>query len=294
MPVGSTTWFRAGRATVAVQSTVPAAARTVRTLYPAYRIRRAAAVEASATIQLRAAPGDTVEVVGAGSVTRSTGWGAALSAAEVALGQALLQGFPEYLQLHAGGVLGRHGALLLPAGSGSGKSTLVAHCCQQGWPVFGDDVVLLDPEPLRLHPFKRLLKLERDVWSLLALRQRGADAGGPWPDVALADPAAWPGGWAEPAPLAAVVIPRFEAATPLRLRTVAGGAAVLQLLAQSFNVAARGAAGIEALARLVDAVPVYELAYGSLAAAADALTTLPLQTSTTPPPRGHSAASGPK
>lgn len=263
----STARYRVGTATVAVETAVPEIADGLRFVYPAYRTAEPGL--GAAEVIRAAAVGDGITVSRGAAGTRFSDWRAALTAIDLAVGTALLAGFPDLLHLHAGAVTGAAGALLLPASSGSGKSTLVAHCCRSGFPVFGDDVVLLHPTLLQIEPFRRLLKLEQNVWPLLGLRRGEAGVGFPWPDVALIDPPRWPGGWAEPAPLRAVVIPRFQPGAPSFLEPVHGGTAVIQLLSQSFNVA--GGGGIAALARLVDSVAVYRLRFGDLASASAAL-----------------------
>ena len=77
---------------------------------------------------------------------------------ELALAEMLLAGSGG-VALHGGAVLGGNGAVLFSGPSSSGKSTLSVGLAAGGRPVFGDDVVLLDPRAGTISPFKRLMKL---------------------------------------------------------------------------------------------------------------------------------------
>lgn len=75
-----------------------------------------------------------------------------------------------HLVVHAGGsVTPDLGAFLIVAPSQHGKSTLTAFLHQGGWPIMGDDAVILRPDAagVSVRSVYRRLKLRRDSWRQL-------------------------------------------------------------------------------------------------------------------------------
>lgn len=277
--------FRAGGAAVRVRAPAEVA-RLVERLYPAYRAPCAEVPPAAGwprpvmpdaaawpgrepprplPVEIRATPiGDRWEI--AGPLGRARGDDAldAAAAVEVGIARALLDGFAGHLHLHAGAVRTAAGAVLLSGASGAGKSTLTAALSLGGLPTYGDDVVLLEPSAASLHPFRRLLKVQRDTWHVLGLAEGDEGVGTVWPEVALLDPERRGGGWATPAAVTAIVFPRWRAGAPVRLERLPGGEATVALMSQAVNLASLGGDGVRAVATLVDAAPAYRMEYGEL------------------------------
>ena len=201
--------------------------------------------------------------------------GAVLAALELALAERLALSRPVLRTLHAGGVVGARGALLLPGDGGSGKSTLTVALARAGLRVLGDDAVLLHAESGVVHPFRRLLKLLPASCRALALEAAPGPLTDLWPDASFFHPGALGTTWADPAPVAAVVFPRWDpAARGVALRPLAGGEVIKRLLAQLLLPPGGGAADFDLLARAVADARTGELRYGSAADAVPVLRAL--------------------
>ncbi|MGH7457797.1 MAG: hypothetical protein ACREKN_01775 [Longimicrobiaceae bacterium] len=253
--------FRAGRVRVEVEA-AGSALGDLRSFYPAYQESRGTE-PADQTVRVVPA-GAGFEIITSDQTVRAKDRAAALAQTEVALTRALLSGFPGHLQLHAAGVAGGRGAVLLPAPAGSGKSTLAAALCLRGLPVLGDDVVLYHAKSSSVEPFKRLLKLERDVWPLLGLKGGMERVGTIWPAVAQLDPEVSGRGWAGPSPVAVVLMPRFEPGARLKIEPVPGGEAAVALIGQSLNFRADLPARFRQVAALADTAGGARMTYGNL------------------------------
>lgn len=73
----------------------------------------------------------------------------------------------DFCAIHAAGVSISGRALLMPAESGSGKSTLSAALVAAGYPLFGDDTVVLARDTLEARPAPFSICLKSGAWSLL-------------------------------------------------------------------------------------------------------------------------------
>jgi hypothetical protein len=180
-----------------------------------------------------------------------------------------------YLLLHAGAVAFAGRGLLLPAASGSGKTTLVAGLLAAGSGYLSDEVAVLSPDTLQLHPFPRSLcvkstgrtalsRLYPALAEMSARRRLGGEA--VWYLQPNAD--AWQ---RAPAAVRWVVAPRYLPGARTELRPMARSAMLAILLEQSFSVPAHGARGVTRLADLLQRSACYSLTVGSLATGVDAL-----------------------
>jgi hypothetical protein len=126
---------------------------------------------------------------------------------------------PKLVFVHAGAVVWRGRAILLPGRSGAGKSELVAALLRAGARYLSDEFAIVDPGG-RIHPYPRRLALRRrGGLERLAPEAFGAKAA------------------ASPVPAAIVALLRYREGSPFRIRTISRGEAVLALLANT--VAAR-------------------------------------------------------
>ncbi|MEX2527578.1 MAG: hypothetical protein WEA09_08060 [Gemmatimonadota bacterium] len=134
----------------------------------------------------------------------------AFVAFELELSRALLEHQPT-LPLHGGGAAGSSGAVLLSGPGESGKSTLTASLALAGYPVFGDDVILVDGSSGYIQPFPRLLKLTEPARSSLGIPEKDRWARRfPLVDATLIHPRGLGSGWSPPAPLTAVIFPHRD------------------------------------------------------------------------------------
>ena len=82
------------------------------------------------------------------------------------LNRLLLDHEPDLLHLHAGAVACGDDGVVLLGSSGSGKSTLTAYLVRSGWTYLTDEMLALEPDPLRLRPYPRPLTLKKGSWAL--------------------------------------------------------------------------------------------------------------------------------
>lgn len=162
-------------------------------------------------------------------------------------------------------------AVLLPAAAGSGKSTLCAWLAARGFTPLGDDLIALAAPDGKVVPWPVPITLKQGSWAPLA---------GIWPDLAalpvesVLDRAvrflptgddAWT---AAPAPVAAIVFPRFKAGAPAALTALAPFAALERLLSDRVWLGHPPSRdGVAAFLDWLRPLPCYALDYGELAAA---------------------------
>ena len=187
----------------------------------------------------------------------------AFVAFELELSRALLEHQPT-LPLHGGGAAGSLGAVLLSGPGESGKSTLTASLALAGYPVFGDDVVLVDGSSGFIQPFPRLLKLTEPARSSLVIPEETRWARRfPLGDATLIDPHSLGSGWSFPAPLTAVIFPHRdpEWKGDPRWHPVPGSRAMALLMAQRLFPARDPGRDFQILADAVGAASTLEVHY---------------------------------
>jgi len=185
--------------------------------------------------------------------------GMGLLAAEMGMNLQMALGQKRYLLLHAASVEKDGRALILTGESGAGKSTFAALLGERGWRLMGDEFALLDLETGMLRAFPRAVSLKNGAIALMEReviptrfgpRLDGTPKGSirhMRPDAAAI---ARMGEGARPALL---LFPRFGAAEAVR---PVGQAEIFMRLTQaSTNYVALGAAGFDALTRLVSTIP---------------------------------------
>jgi hypothetical protein len=145
------------------------------------------------------------------------------------LEQTLLVAATRRLFLHAGVVGWRGRALVLPGDSYSGKTTLVVELLRLGARYYSDEYAVLDANG-RVHPYPRPLKLRLD--------------GEPLARVVAPEALGTVG--RRPLPVTLVALCRYRTGARFRPRTLAPGAAMLELLshAPTARLRPRGALGM--------------------------------------------------
>ncbi len=183
----------------------------------------------------------------------------------------------QYLLIHAA-VVERGGRGLILAGRpGAGKSTLCAALVGRGWRLFSDEFAVISLDDGRLWPIARPISLKND--SIERIRRFVADAViGPVSDdthkgkvAHMRAPAESVRRADEPARPAWIVFPNRAEDGPATLAPVPGARAFFRLGDNAFNYHFHGAAGFEALCRLIDACARLELRYSDLEDAVAAL-----------------------
>ena len=200
-----------------------------------------------------------------------------LLAAEMGMNLQMALGQKSWLLLHAATVEKDGRALILTGESGAGKSTLAALLGERGWRLMGDEFALLGLEDGRLRAFPRAVSLKNGAIRVME-REVEAERFGPRlegtpkgeirhlrPNARALD------AMDEPAQPALILFPRFGEAAAAR---PVGQAEIFMRLTQaSTNYVALGAAGFEALTRLVAACPAAAVDYPDAATALERVDT---------------------
>jgi hypothetical protein len=102
------------------------------------------------------------EKTGRASDVRGALWGL-----ESALCEATLRSQQRLIAIHAATIYSRDSAVMLVGPSGAGKSTLSVALSRRGFTLATDDVALVDPNTLTVHPIPRCVHLDRQSVLLL-------------------------------------------------------------------------------------------------------------------------------
>jgi hypothetical protein len=186
----------------------------------------------------------------------------AVSAVEYAVTMHLLRSDTLHAHLHGAAALTPFGAVIATGRSGVGKSTLAYTWAHQGLPIFGDDVVPVDPEG-RIHTFPRLLKVDP---TLLRMNGEVPEHSVAWdPD---AEDTWWSpmqcGGWADhSAPAVVVADVHYREGAALRSEAVEGGEK-LRLLLNAIQVTGTPPdMSIDRLIRVTETAKIVRLEFGN-------------------------------
>jgi HprK-related kinase A len=176
----------------------------------------------------------------------------------------------QYLIVHAAVLERSGGALLLPGPPGSGKSTCCAGLVSRGWRLLSDELTLVDPASAAVAPLPRPVSLKNASIDIVrrflpaavlsptvrdTLKGSVAHLKPPTDSVQRAT---------EPARPRWIVLPRYEADAPARLKPLPKGRAFMQLADSAFNYSLHGRNGFDVLAQIVEACTCFELVYGEL------------------------------
>lgn len=209
-------------------------------------------------------PARYVEVVGGGA-----------EAAEALMRDSasrLVWDYASGLALHAAALVVEGRAVLIVAASGSGKSTLSVDLAWRGMTFLTDELVLVPRGTTTVHPFARPAHLKPGSLFVLQGRARDDDDGIlRYEGGALISPTVFPAHDGDPAPLGALVFPRYLAGAPLAIERLSAGAASFALLGGLVNARNLPESGVPECARVASSVPAFRMTYSSLTEAHDAL-----------------------
>lgn len=181
-----------------------------------------------------------------------------------------------YLIVHAA-VLERQGrAVILPAPPGSGKSTLTAALCGKGgWRLLSDELTLLELDTGLLVPNPRPISLKNASIDIIRAYVPDAVLSTPVRDTtkgtvahmrAPGEAVRRAGDCAQPA---WIVFPHYSAGAATTLEPLARAATFMELAGNSFNYSVLGAAGFQALGRLIEQAAGFRFRYSALDEALD-------------------------
>lgn len=160
------------------------------------------------------------------------------------------------VHLHGAALVHDGKAIVLAGRSHAGKSTLAAWLTYRGWGFLTDEAALVDPDSLMVSPFWRPINVRRPGPLDPILKERTLH--GPL-DAEVLVPASVLGALAGAAPLGSIAFPRFTPEEEVGLFPMGPAAALVELTQHFPGLIADGRAGFRRLARLVEAVPAYEL-----------------------------------
>jgi len=175
-----------------------------------------------------------------------------------------------YLIVHAAVVEKNGHALMLPAPPGSGKSTLCAALVSRGWRLLSDELALVGLDDQLVRPLARPVSLKNASISVMKAyapdaqftraamdTTKGTVAHMKVPDASVARAA-------EPARLAWVVFPRYQAGAALSLTPIPQARAFMRVAENAFNYSLTGARGFQALGKMMDGGASFDFTYSAL------------------------------
>jgi hypothetical protein len=174
------------------------------------------------------------------------------------------------LLLHAGAVAAPDGSCTLVCGaSGSGKSTLTAGLVRSGLAYVTDETVCLDPQTLRITPFRRPLSVKPGSQTVLSRLRPEPPYDGNW----VIPPARLGGPDLPAAPLLPdlAVFPSYVPGAPCELVPISAGEAAFLAGTNSSRLNETAGGALPALARLFRRVPALRLVHGDLDSAVERL-----------------------
>jgi len=175
-----------------------------------------------------------------------------------------------YLIIHAAVVEKNGRAMVLPAPPGSGKSTLCAALACRGWRLLSDELTLIGLDDHLVTPLARPVSLKNASIPVMKAyapdaqftrsaldTSKGTVAHLKAPDASVARSA-------EPARIAWVVFPRYQAGADLALAPIAPARAFMRVAENAFNYSLTGARGFEALGGVIDGCNSFDFTYSKL------------------------------
>ena len=176
----------------------------------------------------------------------------------------------QYLMLHAA-VVARDGmAAILPAPPGSGKSTLCAGLMHRGWRLLSDELTLISPIDLGIHPLCRPVSLKNESIDVIGAFEPTSEFSAVTHETTKGSVAHMKvPRWhldqvGEAARPAWIVFPRFVKGVPAELTPRSPAESMLELGRNAFNYTLLGRAGFDALADVVSVSACYDFQYGQL------------------------------
>jgi len=172
--------------------------------------------------------------------------------------------------LHSAVLVKNNRAILCPAAPGSGKSTLSAYLGLNGWSVYSDEMAIIDMEDLNVLPVFRPVCLKNE--SIFLLKKWHPDAiitptchDTQKGDVAHVKVLSWQQYQKlRPAPISALVFPKFQVGSKLEIFQLDQLDAFNQLVHNAFNYNVLSYPGFQLVGRIVELANAYEVRYSDL------------------------------
>jgi hypothetical protein len=168
----------------------------------------------------------------------------------------------DLLFLHAAAVVLNGRAALIASASGGGKSTTTWALLHQGFSYMSDELSAVDIEAMHVHPYPHALCLKQRP-SAYALPAQTIDLGRTMHVPASSFPTSTTSG---AVPIGAVFLLKYsrDHADP-KITLIGVAEAAARLYVNALNPLAHPLHGLDAVARIAEAVPCYDVAAGDLA-----------------------------
>jgi hypothetical protein len=185
----------------------------------------------------------------------------ALGTLEFHLTSTALERATDFFHVHGAALCAplRRAGLVIAGESGIGKTTLTLALMLRGFVPFSDDVALIEPDTLRLHPLRRAFHINADTWSILETLDGSrvtGDADGP---PGYFSPPQWA---SEPVPVRWVLFPELSPTRPPALLPLEPSRAAGAILDGSGTLARNARLALSTTSRLVERAECYQLVSG--------------------------------
>jgi len=173
----------------------------------------------------------------------------------------------EFFQLHAGAVVKEGKIILLPASHGHGKTTLALSLTGNNYRCLSDDIVLIEPERLRIIPFPRSFLIKGNSIKKLAeshVIDRNQGYYSKSEDILYYNPLSTNTSPGNRKPYAIIEL-KHNRRFKNELRPVSKSEMCIKLLRQSFNIHNYKRDGVSILTRLVRKSKCYSLKTNNVA-----------------------------
>jgi HprK-related kinase A len=175
-----------------------------------------------------------------------------------------------YLIIHAAVVEKNGRAMVLPAPPGSGKSTLCAALASRGWRLLSDELTLIRLDDGLVAPLARPVSLKNasipvmKAYAPHAQFTRSAMATTKGTVAHIKAPDASVASNDEPARIAWVVFPLYQAGAASTLAPIPQARAFMRVAENAFNFSLTGARGFQALGGVIDQCDSFDFTYSDL------------------------------
>lgn len=203
-------------------------------------------------------------------VYKTTNYQRALEYLEYEIYQSLINRLNRYYLIHAGVIANNNWATLLPAKSGGGKTTVVAGMIKNGFKYLTDEIAVIHPRTLMVHPFPRPLNMKIGSLHLFRvfepemelINKSNTKTEGKIHHVLVSNDSIHPVD--RPIPVRCIIFVEYTPGAECRPRQISRARTIFEIVKSSFNQYLFKEEGIALLDRLVRTCECYQLPFNQL------------------------------